>query len=124
MIGYYHERISPFTEYLEKPNLTKIAREGDQSELYKFGVLILALAVQSTQKAVFVAKIQGLPEHTQAALMDAVKSIVEKLKKPADKSGLLQEYQKMPLQPVTSQIWKLEGRTKQFSVLSAENEVC
>ncbi|KAJ3415997.1 Protein Hook 1 [Chytridiales sp. JEL 0842] len=79
LTGYYEEVLGQSTIALEVPNLTSIARDGDQVEILKLGQLIVALAVQCEQNQTYILKIQSLDQLSQHSLMLAIEQVMGRL---------------------------------------------
>jgi hypothetical protein len=77
IISYFEESIGQTLS--ELPNLTAIARDSDTDELLLFLQLIVAVAVQSTNKERFIKDIQELPPNVQEDIMMAIQATMSKM---------------------------------------------
>ncbi|CAG8561243.1 10162_t:CDS:2, partial [Ambispora gerdemannii] len=69
---YYEEVFGYDPKNIDAPNLNTIAKESDINELVKLCSIVLTLAVQSQNNAVYIERIQSLSDTSQKGLMMAI----------------------------------------------------
>ncbi|KAJ3076454.1 hypothetical protein HK102_005417, partial [Quaeritorhiza haematococci] len=79
LLGYFEEVLGQNTSAMEVPNLTTIARDGDDIEILKLAQIVLLLAVQCENNQVYILKIQQLDQGSQHALMLTIEQAMSKL---------------------------------------------
>lgn len=77
VLQYYHDVLGKTTNHLEKPDLKRIASEGDIEEVEKLVQIVLGCVVQCENNQQYIQRITDLSESSQSDLMIRIQKIME-----------------------------------------------